>query len=61
MQHVLVIADMHTSWFLPIVYTSLYPSHIFIPRACARGKVFDRIVVVIVVSTKIPISRDVDI
>ena len=32
------------------------------PRACARGKVIGRVVVVIVVvvSTKIAISRDVD-
>ena len=27
------------------------------PRACARGKVIDRVVVVVVVSTKIAISR----
>ena len=33
---------------------------IFTPRACASGKVIGRVVVV-VVSTKIAISRDVDI
>ena len=34
---------------------------IITPRACARGKVIGRVVVVVVVSTKIAISRDIDV
>ena len=35
--------------------------HFITPRACARGKVIGRIVVVVVVSTKIAISRDIGV
>ena len=34
---------------------------IFIPRACARGKVIGRVIIVVVVSTKIALSPDVGV
>ena len=51
---------------LVLAYTTVLMSdlgQIITPCACARGKVISRVVVVvvIVVSTKIAISRDVDV
>ena len=48
-------------WHCHPYFILKFYSIIFTPRACARGKVIGRVVVVVVVSTKIAISRDVDV
>ena len=44
----------------PSVYKNSHLS-IFTPRACVMGNVIGRVVVIVVMSTKIAISRDVGI